>query len=97
MFDQYGEFIKDNPSLSPDDAIDPSRIILETQDLTRHYTQSDEVITAVNRVNLKVHEAISLPSSVRPDRARAPCSICLPGLTAPTRDRSLSAGRTSPP
>lgn len=56
MFDQYGEFIKDNPSLSPDDAIDPSRIILETQDLTRHYTQSDEVITAVNRVNLKVHE-----------------------------------------
>ena len=37
-------------------AIDPNRIILETTDLVKQYKQYDDVIYAVNRVNLKVHE-----------------------------------------
>ena len=37
-------------------AIDPNRIILEATDLVKQYKQYDEVIYAVNRVNLKVHE-----------------------------------------
>lgn len=32
------------------------RVILETRDLVKQYEQSDEVITAVNRVNMKVYE-----------------------------------------
>lgn len=36
--------------------IDPSRIMLETTDLIKQYKQYDDVIYAVNRVNLKVHE-----------------------------------------
>lgn len=37
-------------------AIDPNRIILEATDLVKQYKQYDDVIYAVNRVNLKVHE-----------------------------------------
>ena len=37
-------------------AIDPDRIILEVTDLVKQYKQYDDVIYAVNRVNLKVHE-----------------------------------------
>ncbi len=36
--------------------IDPNRIMLETVDLIKHYKQSDDVVYAVERVNLKVHE-----------------------------------------
>lgn len=36
--------------------IDPERVVLETRDLVRQYTQYDEVVTAVNRVSLKVYE-----------------------------------------
>ena len=36
--------------------IDPNRIMLETRDLVKQYKQYDDVIYAVNRVNLKVHE-----------------------------------------
>jgi hypothetical protein len=46
MFDKYGEF-------AAPCGIDPERVILETHDLTRQYEQSDEVITAVNRVNIR--------------------------------------------
>lgn len=49
MFDKYGE------SAAPC-GIDPERVILETHDLTRQYEQSDEVITAVNRVNIRIRE-----------------------------------------
>ena len=49
MFDKYGE------SSAPC-GIDPERVILETHDLTRQYEQSDEVITAVNRVNIRIRE-----------------------------------------
>lgn len=37
-------------------AIDPNRIILEATDLVKQYKQYDDVIYAVNRVSLKVHE-----------------------------------------
>ena len=36
--------------------INPDRVILEATDVVRQYTQSDEVITAVNRANMKVFE-----------------------------------------
>lgn len=36
--------------------INKDRVILEATDVVRQYTQSDEVITAVNRVHLKVYE-----------------------------------------
>ena len=36
--------------------INTDRVILEVKDLVRQYKQSDEVITAVNRVNMKVYE-----------------------------------------
>ena len=36
--------------------INPDRIILEATDVVRQYTQSDEVITAVNRASMKVYE-----------------------------------------
>ena len=36
--------------------INPDRVILEATDVVRQYTQSDEVITAVNRANMKVYE-----------------------------------------
>lgn len=49
MFDKYGE------SAAPC-GTDPERVILETHDLTRQYEQSDEVITAVNRVNIRIRE-----------------------------------------
>ena len=49
MFDKYGEF-------AAPCGIDPERVILETHDLTRQYEQSDEVITAVNRVNIRIRE-----------------------------------------
>ncbi len=58
MFDKYGE-----PINQPDDSataaglgMDSERVILEATDLVRQYTQSDEVITAVSRVNMKVRE-----------------------------------------
>jgi putative ABC transport system ATP-binding protein len=36
--------------------IDPNRIMLETVDLIKQYKQYDDVVTAVNRVSLKVYE-----------------------------------------
>ena len=36
--------------------VNSDRIILETRELIKQYEQSDEVITAVNRVNMKVYE-----------------------------------------
>ena len=36
--------------------INKDRVILEATDVVRQYTQSDEVITAVNRANMKVYE-----------------------------------------
>lgn len=51
MFDKYGESTVDASG-----GIDPERVILETHDLTRQYEQSDEIITAVNRVNIRIHE-----------------------------------------
>ena len=36
--------------------IDPNRIMLETVDLIKQYKQYDDVVYAVDRVNLKVHE-----------------------------------------
>ena len=36
--------------------INKDRIILEATDVVRQYTQSDEVITAVNRASMKVYE-----------------------------------------
>ena len=36
--------------------IDPNRIILETCDLVKQYRQYDDVVYAVDKVNLKVHE-----------------------------------------
>lgn len=36
--------------------VDKDRVILEARELVRHFEQSDEVVTAVNRVNLKVRE-----------------------------------------
>lgn len=36
--------------------IDPERVILETQDLLRQYTQYDEVVNAVDRVSLRIYE-----------------------------------------
>ena len=36
--------------------INPDRVILEATDVVRQYTQSDEVITAVNRASMKVFE-----------------------------------------
>ncbi len=36
--------------------INPDRVVLEATDIVRQYTQSDEVITAVNRATLKVYE-----------------------------------------
>lgn len=36
--------------------INPDRIVLESIDVIRQYTQSDEVITAVNRASMKVKE-----------------------------------------
>lgn len=49
MFDKFGE---SNASVG----IDPERVLLETHDLTRQYEQSDEVITAVNRVNVRIRQ-----------------------------------------
>ena len=36
--------------------IDPNRVMLETVDLIKQYKQYDDVVTAVNRVSLKVYE-----------------------------------------
>ncbi len=36
--------------------INPDRILLEASEVVRQYSQSDEVITAVNRVSFKVYE-----------------------------------------
>lgn len=36
--------------------IDPNRIMLEATDIIKQYKQYDDVVTAVNRVSLKVHE-----------------------------------------
>lgn len=36
--------------------IDPNRIILEVSDLVKQYRQYDDVVYAVDKVNLKVHE-----------------------------------------
>jgi ABC-type lipoprotein export system ATPase subunit len=36
--------------------INKDRVILEATDVVRQYTQSDEVITAVNRASMKVYE-----------------------------------------
>ena len=36
--------------------IDPNRIMLETVDLIKQYKQYDDVVTAVNRVSVKVYE-----------------------------------------
>ena len=43
-----------NPVTPPH--INPDRVILEATDVVRQYHQSDEVITAVNRANMKVFE-----------------------------------------
>ena len=39
--------------------INPDRIILEATDVVRQYHQSDEVITAVNRANMKVYDCFT--------------------------------------
>lgn len=49
MFDKFGE-------IDASVGIDPERVMLETHDLTRQYEQSDEVITAVNRVNVRIRQ-----------------------------------------
>ena len=36
--------------------IDPNRVMLEATDIIKQYKQYDDVVTAVNRVSLKVHE-----------------------------------------
>ena len=36
--------------------IDPNRVMLEANDIVKQYKQYDDVVTAVNRVSLKVHE-----------------------------------------
>ena len=36
--------------------IDPNRVMLEATDIVKQYKQYDDVVTAVNRVSLKVHE-----------------------------------------
>lgn len=58
MFDQYGEIKIDKEAAvrAAEDGIDRERVILEVHDLVKTYEQSDEVIAAVNRVDLKVRE-----------------------------------------
>ena len=36
--------------------IDPNRIMLEATDIIKQYKQYDDVVTAVNRASIKVHE-----------------------------------------
>ncbi|MCQ2429011.1 MAG: ABC transporter ATP-binding protein [Clostridia bacterium] len=60
MFDKYGEVIndfdKDAAIRSAEAGLDRERVILEAHDLVKQYEQSDEIISAVNRVDLKVRE-----------------------------------------
>ena len=86
MFDKYGE------SAAPC-GIDPERVILETHDLTRQYEQSDEVITAVNRVNIRIREG-EFVAVVGP--GKAPFCTCWQGWTVRVRALFSSGGRTLP-
>ena len=60
MFDKYGEVVNDPDKeaavRSAEAGLDRERVILEAHDLVRQYEQSDEIISAVNRVDLKVRE-----------------------------------------